>query len=86
MESFIISMREMRSDENLWAGNLKVRGEVEGLRGNGRLMVEWCVETALIEPRMGFVSAFFSFFLFSFFHVFLVTLYMRLSPDLFSVN
>jgi len=33
MESFIISMREMRSDENLWAGNLKVRGEVECLRG-----------------------------------------------------
>jgi hypothetical protein len=33
MESFIISMGETRSNENLWAGNLKVKGEVEGLRG-----------------------------------------------------
>jgi hypothetical protein len=33
VESFIIRVREMRSDENLWAGNLKVKGEVEGLMG-----------------------------------------------------
>jgi hypothetical protein len=33
MESLIISMREMRSDENLWAGNLKVKGDVGGLMG-----------------------------------------------------
>ena len=33
MESFIISMREMRNAGKLWAGNLKVRGELEGLRG-----------------------------------------------------
>ena len=32
MESFIIGMGEMRSNENLWAGNLKVKGEMEGLR------------------------------------------------------
>jgi len=31
MESVIISMREMRSGENLWAGDLKVKGEVGGL-------------------------------------------------------
>jgi hypothetical protein len=32
-ESFIIDMREKRSAGNLWAGNLKVRGEMEGLKG-----------------------------------------------------
>jgi cytoskeletal protein CcmA (bactofilin family) len=31
MESVIISMRETRSGGNLWARNLKVKGEVGGL-------------------------------------------------------
>jgi hypothetical protein len=31
-ESFIIDMREKRSAGKLWAGNLKVRGEMESLR------------------------------------------------------